>query len=578
MRKKTNSNYKSNHSIESNIGTYLARRLIDIGVEDYFVVPGDYNLLLLDQILKFPELRLISCCNELNAGYAADGYARANGVGVVFVTFMVGGLSAINAIAGAYSDDLPVIIISGGPNSKDYGSNRVLHHTTGLANKRQSIKMFEQVTAAAVEIQHSADAPAKIDHCLSTAIREKKPVYLEISCNIATVPTPMPGNKFRNSLFSSNSGNLKDATDIVSNMYNNAVKPVLVAGAKLRPCEAEDEFLKLANATGCAVAVMPNAKGMFPEDHPNFIGTYWGNISSEFCCEIVESSDLYIFIGPVFNDYTTTGYSTLIQRNKMIEVTPDRIKLPQQEFGCIYMKDFLSELANKVIIKDESIKAYKRLYEPPSVVPESPKKSPLKTKILRKHIQDMLTGDMAVLVETGDSWFSGQKLKLPKGCKYEFQMQYGSIGWSVGAVLGYSLALKKQNKRVLAMIGDGSFQLTAQEISTMIRYDLNPIIFLINNRGYTIEVEIHDGIYNNTKNWDYAGLIDVFNAGEGNGWACRVNTEEELKEAIIFAQKHNGLAFIECTIDRDDCSKELLEWGTRVAAANGRPQKDCEEF
>jgi pyruvate decarboxylase len=572
------SNGKADPVVESNIGTYLARRLIDLGIEDYFVVPGDYNLLLLDQILKFPEMRLISCCNELNAGYAADGYARARGVSVVFVTFMVGGLSVINAVAGAYSDDLPVIVVSGGPNSNDYGTNRILHHTIGLAEKRQPVKMFEQVTAAAVEIQHMADAPAKIDHCLSTAVRMRKPVYLEISCNIATEPVPMPGSRFSEFLQTSNQENLKRAVRTVSDRFNGAVKPVLVAGAKIRQSGAEEAFRKLADSTGCAVAVMPNAKGMFPEDHPGFIGTYWGNISSPFCCETVESSDLYIFVGPVFNDYTTAGYSTLIQRGKMIEVTPERIKLPMREFGCVHMKDFLLALSEQVEKKEASLEIYRRLYEPPGVLPAGPGDEPLKMKVLKNRIEGLLTEQTALLVETGDSWFNGQKMKLPGGCGYEFQMQYGSIGWSVGAVLGYALALQKKKKRVIAMIGDGSFQLTAQEVSTMIRYGLDPIIFLINNRGYTIEVEIHDGIYNNIKNWDYAGLMDVFNAGEGNGWGRRVGTEEELVDAISFARDHRGVALIECVIDRDDCSKELLEWGSRVAAANGRPQKVAEEF
>jgi TPP-dependent 2-oxoacid decarboxylase len=163
-------------------------------------------------------------------------------------------------------------------------------------------------------------------------------------------------------------------------------------------------------------------------------------------------------------------------------------------------------------------------------------------------------------------------MTLPDGCLYEFQMQYGSIGWAVGALLGYALALDQQ-KRVIALIGDGSFQLTAQEVSTMIRYKLNPIIFLINNHGYTIEVEIHDGPYNNIKNWDYADLVQVFNAGEGNGWSCRVQTVGELAKAIRQAQAHEGLALIECIIDRDDCTKELLEWGSRVAAANNRPHQ-----
>ena len=124
------------------------------------------------------------------------------------------------------------------------------------------------------------------------------------------------------------------------------------------------------------------------------------------------------------------------------------------------------------------------------------------------------------------------------------------------------------------LTGDGSFPLTAQEVSTMIRYGLKPIIFLINNGGYTIEVEIHDGPYNKIQNWNYAELINVFNAEDGNGWSTKVTTEGELAKAIKKALKHDGVVLIEVIIDRDDCSKELLEWGSHVSANNGRPPKN----
>jgi TPP-dependent 2-oxoacid decarboxylase len=183
----------------------------------------------------------------------------------------------------------------------------------------------------------------------------------------------------------------------------------------------------------------------------------------------------------------------------------------------------------------------------------------------------MLTSDSAILAETGDSWFNGIRLDLPSGARFEIQMQYGSIGWSVGATLGYCLGSK--DRKVVAMIGDGSFQMTAQEISTMIRYGVKPIIFLINNGGYTIEVEIHDGPYNTIKNWNYAGLMEVFSAADGNGRGWQAGTNAELDQAIEAAQDHDGPALIEVAIDRDDCSKTLLAWGAHVAKNNGRPSR-----
>ena len=185
-------------------------------------------------------------------------------------------------------------------------------------------------------------------------------------------------------------------------------------------------------------------------------------------------------------------------------------------------------------------------------------------------MQSLLAAGTQLVIETGDAWFNGQHLRLPDGAAYHVQMQYGSIGWAAGAALGISLAAGP-DKRVVALIGDGSFQISAQEISTMIRYRANPIIFLLNNGGYTIEAEIHDGPYNKIKNWDYAELIEVFNAGEGNGLGLRAETSAELASAVERARAHDGLVLIECSLDRDDCTEELLEWGGRVAAANSRP-------
>ncbi|KAF5833070.1 pyruvate decarboxylase [Dunaliella salina] len=130
-----------------------------------------------------------------------------------------------------------------------------------------------------------------------------------------------------------------------------------------------------------------------------------------------------------------------------------------------------------------------------------------------------------------------------------------------------------QQTRVISLIGDGSFQMTCQDVSTMLRYGLNPIIFLINNFSYTIEVQIHDGPYNALMNWDYEGMVKCLNNGQGRLWTAKVKTEEQLEDAIAKAtnEHKNDLCFIEVIVDRDDCSKELLEWGTRVGAANGRP-------
>ncbi|KAL0011264.1 hypothetical protein SO802_006372 [Lithocarpus litseifolius] len=557
------------------LGRHLARRLVEIGVRDVFSVPGDFNLALLDHLIAEPNLNLVGCCNELNAGYAADGYARAKGVGACVVTFTVGGLSVLNAIAGAYSENLPVICIVGGPNSNDYGTNRILHHTIGLPDFSQELRCFQAVTCNQAVVNHLEDAHELIDTAISTALKESKPVYISISCNLPGIPHPTFGRDpvpFFLAPKISNQLGLEAAVEAAAEFLNKAVKPVLVGGPKLRVAKAQKAFVELADASEYPIAVMPSGKGLVPEHHPRFIGTYWGAVSTSFVGEIVESADAYVFAGPIFNDYSSVGYSLLIKKEKAIIVQPNRVTIANgPSFGWVFMADFLSALAKRLKKNSTAHENYSRIYVPSGIPLKCEKDEPLRVNVLFKHVQEMLSGDSAVIAETGDSWFNCQKLRLPENCGYEFQMQYGSIGWSVGATLGYAQAAK--DKRVIACIGDGSFQVTAQDISTMIRCGQRTIIFLINNGGYTIEVEIHDGPYNVIKNWDYTALVDAIHNGEGKCWTAKVRTEDELTEAIATATgaQKDSLCFIEVFAHKDDTSKELLEWGSRVSNANSRP-------
>ncbi|XP_022642145.1 pyruvate decarboxylase 2 isoform X1 [Vigna radiata var. radiata] len=566
-------------STEATLGRHLARRLVQVGVTDVFSVPGDFNLTLLDHLIAEPKLTNIGCCNELNAGYAADGYARCRGVGACVVTFTVGGLSVINAIAGAYSENLPVICIVGGPNTNDFGTNRILHHTIGLPDFSQELRCFQTVTCYQAVVNNIEDAHEMIDTAISTCLKESKPVYISISCNLPGIPHPTFSREpvpFSLSPRLSNKLGLEAAVEAAAAFLNKAVKPVMVGGPKLRVAKASEAFVELADACGYPFAVMPSAKGLVPEYHPHFIGTFWGAVSTAFCAEIVESADAYLFAGPIFNDYSSVGYSLLLKKEKAIIVQPDRVVISNgPAFGCILMKDFLTALAKRLEHNNTAYENYARIFVPDGKPLKAEPGEPLRVNILFKHVQEMLSGETAVIAETGDSWFNCQKLKLPKGCgfvdRYEFQMQYGSIGWSVGATLGYAQAVRP--KRVISCIGDGSFQVTAQDVSTMIRNEQNPIIFLINNGGYTIEVEIHDGPYNVIKNWNYTALIDAIHNGDGKCWTSKVTCEEELTEAIQTAtgEKKDCLCFIEVIVHKDDTSKELLEWGSRVCAANSRP-------
>ncbi|KAI6675221.1 hypothetical protein NL676_003127 [Syzygium grande] len=228
--------------------------------------------------------------------------AQSRDVGACVVTFTVGGLSIVKAIAGAYSENLPLIFIVGGPNSNDYGSNRVLHHTIGLPDFTQELRCFQTVTCHQAVVNNLEDAHEQIDTAIFTALKESKPVYISISCNLAAIPHPTFSRKpisFSISPRLSNQMVLEAAVEAAAEFLNKVVKPVMAC----------DAFVKLADVCSYALAMMPSAKGLVPEHQPRFIRTYWGMVSTAFCMKIVESADVYLFIGPIFNELSFVGHS-----------------------------------------------------------------------------------------------------------------------------------------------------------------------------------------------------------------------------------------------------------------------------
>ena len=421
-----------------------------------------------------------------------------------------------------------------------------------------------------------------IDEALSVCLYQRKPVYLEIACNLSTYkifePAPLrfsdPSHPSLNDYVSDPEA-LYAAADEILHLLNAATKPILIGGVKLRKTGSAADFMELASKMQIALAATPDAKSLIHEDHPSYVGCWWGCVSSPHVQEIVESADLVVFAGAIFNDYTTVGWTAEIDTKKAIRMYVDHVNICGKHFANVYMRDLIKQLVPRAPLKDASLVTYHR-YKDTDPVPavislsvEGPEK-PLTLHYISSQIQGRLRPDTSLVIETGDCWFIGQNLKLPAESVYHIQMQYGSIGWAVGATLGVALAVGS-TRRVLALIGDGSFQVTAQELSTMIRYGVKATILLFNNNGYTIEVQIHDGPYNDIQDWKYSELINTFNApGLKNAIGIKVTTNHQLSEALKKVENFDGVALIELCIGRDDCTANLLTWGSKVAHSNGR--------
>lgn len=561
------------------VGHYLATRLEQIGLEHYFQVPGDYNLQLLDELLKNDNLKMVSCTNELNASYASEGYARANGASACVITFNVGAFSALNGVAGAYAERLPMIFISAGYNTNDEASGRFLHHTIGTTDYSYQEEMFRPVTCKTVRILTAEEAPAKIDDAVATALRESKPCYIEIASNLADAecPEPQPKQFPRAWELPYDADAVEQAADAVAKQLNAAEKPILLAGPHLRPYGAIDAFKRLAEALGCAVAVQPNAKGFFPEDHPQYIGHYLGTSSAPGAEAMVDLSDCVLAAGPMFTDYSTVGWTTTVPNDSgYIAIAEDGVTTPEGNYTNLPIAPVLDVVAQKVEKNSATIEQYNRddvTGEQAEYTPAADGEQLTRAEMVHQ-INELITQESTLFAETGDSWFNGMHMQLPGGAGFEIEMQWGAIGWSVPSAHGYAVA-KGNDHHTILMVGDGSFQLTAQEVCNMIRYQDNITVIVVNNKGYVIESALHEGPYNYYKNWDYAALMDAFNAEDGEGIGITATTAGELRDALRTASENTHRpVLIEAQIPHDDMTQDLVKWGKPVSAAIGRAPAD----
>jgi pyruvate decarboxylase len=493
---------------------------------------------------------------------------------------MVGSLSALNAVAGANSDDLPLLVVVGGPNSNDEARRHVVHHTIGTRDLHHGAKCYSPVVGKILRVHHVADASAMIDEALHLCGMLRKPVYLEIACDLTTqeVPLPVPVSRsFFSPRMCTDEAALQSVIAAIHARVASAAKVVMVAGSKLRTAAAVEDFDALAAALECAVAIMPDAKGLFDEHHPQYVGCYWGCVSSPHVQAVVESADLILLCGVVLSDYSTVGWTAELPPQKTIHVNTDHCDIGDQHYPHICMKHVLAGLVAHAPSKPESLHTFRSNAPVPGAPVMEDAASPLSLAFLQQQLQSLVDRHVSsVVVETGDAWFIGQQLRLPGGVKYHAQMLYGSCGWALGACLGVGMAFKNDTttrnetprKRVLALIGDGSFQFSAQGLSTLIRQDVDVTIILLNNRTYTIEEQIHGGPYNQIPNWKYAELVDVFRDGNTNAAGVCATMNAQLQQALDQSRDHSGVLLVECCLSPDDCTSHLKEWGSRVAAAN----------
>ncbi len=539
------------------VGRYLVERLKQIGVNHVFGVPGDYVLTFMDRILE-GGVELVGTCNELNAAYAADAYARVNGIGAVCVTYGVGSFSALNGVAGAFAEQVPLIMISGSPRTDMRHPSMLLHHSLGDLGVLS--KVYENVTVVTTALSDPAEAPDQIDAALRACLTEKRPVALEIPVDMVDQPCRAPGAFDYPEPMASDPDALAEVLDEILELLGAAKQPVILAGIELHRFGLLESFDALVEKSGLPVASTLLGKTVISELHPQAIGVYEGAISRSEVREVVEEADLLLCLGAWMSDINLGVYTARLDDQRMVTANSGRVRVRHHVYDPIALGDLVSGLTERWpadgVSRGPFVPASQALDHSITVRPDDN----ISVKRLFSRINQLISDTSIVIADAGDALFSASDLVMHRDVGFLGQAFYLSIGFTLPATLGAQMAAP--DRRVMTFIGDGAFQMTVQELSTIIRKELNPIIFVLNNNGYTAERMIHEGPYNDIQGWQNHRLPEVF----GGGWGVRVGTEDELEAALEKALAcTGGPALIEVMLDQLDVSDQLKRLGAELA-------------
>ena len=540
------------------IADYLFDRVAEAGASDIFGVPGDFNLTFLDNITASSKLRWIGNTNELNAGYAADGYARERGFAAMVTTFGVGELSAVNAIAGSFAEYVPVLHIVGAPSTALQDSKRRIHHTLGDGMFNHFMEMIRPITVAHAKITPE-NAASEIDRVIRTILKKHRPGYIMLSPDVARTAIYPPSTKLIDSIENITSQQaLIDFRQAVTEFLPNKTT-TLIADLMVHRMGLQAQLKALINATAIPFTTLSWGKTLLDEHSERWAGTYAGVASRPVVKDAVENADCLIKIGVNYTDTTTAGFSQKIDSQKLIDLHAERASVGEKTFAPIALKDSLQAL-HEVMTSGIDILPKPLLEKVSAPAQQGQAHEPLQQVDLWQIIAESLDGRNIIFAEQGTSYFGISDVRMPQGVTFYGQPMWGSIGYTLPASLGAAIA--SPSKRSVLLIGDGSALLTIQELAVMIREQIHPVIILINNDGYTVERVIHGEyeIYNDIPACNWQLMPAAFGANEDNCLTLKVTTPDELRNSLAIANEtRQKMVLIEVVTDKLDIPPLLNE-------------------
>lgn len=539
------------------IGDYILKRLKELNIKHIIGEPGDFNLEFLEQISEDDEIEFIGMSNELNAAFAADGYANENGISALMTTYSVGDLNALGGIAGSVAEHRPIIIISGTPPLFAMRERKMTHHTLADGDYENVRRAMNEFVDDSVLITHE-NAKYEIDRLIERAVRYSKSVNIELPSNIAYLDIEVEDDlkPIEKKKTKSDEERLEAAAKKIAQRFENAKNPVVLIDEAVDRYDVADKVLELIERAQVPFAALATAKAYYNESHPLYLGIYQGDESDEGVQEKIENSDFLISIEPVFMQANNGEFTSKLPEDAII-INADYTKVGEEIFEAVYVND-LVDLGLKNLSQREKIESVNQTKEKEFNFEAD--------KLIRQEdfyaqIARYFKENDVVYGETGTASHGLTEIKIPDGVKLVRSQIWGSIGAMLPMQMGAMLA--SPEKRHILLIGDGSFQVSAQALSRMIYNKQNPIIFLIDNDGYTIERYIM-GMkrdYNDVPKWDYSLLPQAFSKGQSNMKTAEARTQGELEEILKTLDDVNEGIIITVYMHQEDSPEVMVDYG-----------------
>ena len=530
------------------VGEFLRNRLVDEGIGHIFGIPGDYVLDLYRECWDDPRIDVINNTDENHSGFAADAYARIAGTGCLLVTYSVGASKVINAVQCAFAERSPMVVISGAPGLSERHEGFLLHHMVNTFDSQQ--KLFAEITCANVAIDDPATAPRLIDAAFRAMRENLRPIYIEIPRDVvkmeipdAAIAAPAPA-----------ADNPTDKEDLaaciseISAWLAFSQRPVILAGVETARCGLSEKLIKFAEAHRIPVALALHSKSLINEDHPLFAGIYGGTASNDATIKLVEESDCLLILGDIRTDMALNFQPAKFKKPQVIEATIDQIRVRSHSYPAIRFQDFCNALF-QIPGTPRPEPSVPGGFPLPAWNPESGKA--ITTAVLLSAINHHLSAKLAVIADVGDVMFGASDLHIHSSYAFLSPAYYTSMGSAIPGAVGVAFA--RPGVLPVVLVGDGAFQMSCTELSTLVRYKKSAIVVVLNNDGYTTERYLLEGDFNDLPMWNYDRIVDVI--GGGTGWVIR--TESDLSAALDTALKCGGVHVLNVHVDRYDVSPGL---------------------